>query len=133
MDHKILSFSECDSVVAEFNNFYDNNFIMFRSIFEDFNEAPDRLDNLWFQKAKISHFKTLAFVVKLVLTLFHGQASVKREFSISNIVHNNNIKERTIMAKKYIIDHMNSHKLKSHTVEINKDLFKSVKSARSKW
>ena len=37
------------------------------------------------------------------------------------------------MAKKYIIDHMNSHKLKPHTIKINKDLFKSVESARSKW
>ena len=90
------------------------------------------MDNFWFEKAKISHFKTLAFVVKLVLTLFHGQASVEREFSISSIVHNNNMKEHTIMAKKYIIDHMNSHKLKPHTIEVNKDLFKSVKSARSK-
>ena len=33
------------------------------------------------------------------------------------------------MAKKYIIDWMNSHKLKPHAVEINKDLFKEVKSA----
>ena len=28
---------------------------------------------------------------------------------------------------------MNSHKLNLHTIEINKDLFKSVKSAQSKW
>ena len=73
---------------------------MLRSIFEDSNEATDRLDNFWFQKAKISHFKTLAFVAKLVLTLFHGQSFVEREFSISNIVHNNNMKKGTIMARK---------------------------------
>ena len=133
MNHEMLSSSECGSVVVEFNNFYDNNFIVLRSVFEDFNEATDGLDNFWLEKAKISHFKTLAFAVKLVLTLFHGQTSVEQEFSISNIVHNNNMKEHTIMAKKYIINHMNSHKLKLHTIEINKDLFKSVKSARSKW
>ena len=28
---------------------------------------------------------------------------------------------------------MNSHKLNLHTIEINKDLLKSVKSAQSKW
>ena len=88
-------------MVVEFNNFYDNNFIMLRSVFEDFNEANDRLDNFWSEKAKISHFKTSTFVVKLVLTLFHGQASVEREFSISSSVHNNNMKEDTIMAKIY--------------------------------
>ena len=73
MGHKILSSFQCDSVVVEFNSFYDNNLIMLRSVFEDFNEATARLDNFWFEKAKISHFKTLAFVVKLVLPLFMDQ------------------------------------------------------------
>ena len=131
LDHKILS-SQCDSVAVEFNNFYDNSFIMLRSVFEDFNEATDHVDDFWFEKAKISHFKTLDFVVKLALTLFHGQASFEQEFSISNNVYSNNMKEDTIMAKKYIMNHMNSHKLNLHTKETNKDLFKSVKSARSK-
>ena len=88
-------------MVVEFNNFYDNNFIMLRSVFESFNEATDRLDNFWFEKAKISHFKT--FVVKLVFTLFHGQTSVEREFSISNSVHNNSMKEDTTMAKNILM------------------------------
>ena len=84
---KIFSSSQCDSVVVEFSNFYDNNFIILRSVFDDFNKATDRLDNFWLEKAKISHFKTLAFVVKLVSTLFHLQASIDWEFSISNIDH----------------------------------------------
>ena len=87
--------------MVEFNNFYDNNFIMLRSVFESFNEATDRLDNFWFEKAKISHFKT--FVVKLVFTLFHGQTSVEREFSISNSVHNNSMKEDMTMAKNILM------------------------------
>ena len=43
------------------------------------------------------------------------------------------MKEDRIMGKKCIIEHMNSHKLMPHTIEINKDLFKSVKSTQSKW
>ena len=122
----------------EFNNFYDNNFAMLRSVFEDFNEATDCLDNFWFDKAKISSFKTLAFVVKLALTLFHGQASVERKFSISNSVHNNKMKKDTIMAKQilliiYIYCYINSHKLKPYTIEINNDLLKAVKKAQSQW
>ena len=101
MDHKILSSFQCDIVVVEFNICYDNNCIMLRSVFGDFNEATDRLDNFWFEKAKISHFKTLAFVVTLVLTLFHGQASVEREFSLSNSVHNSNMKEDDHVKKIY--------------------------------
>ena len=75
IDHKILSSSQCDSVVVELIIFMTMTLnIRFRSDFEDFSEVTDSLDNFWFEKAKISHFKTLTFVVKLVLTLFHGQA-----------------------------------------------------------
>ena len=97
MGHKILSFSQRNSVVMEFNNFYGNNFIMLRSVLEDFIEATDRLDNFRFEKGKISHFKTLAFVAKLV---FHGQASVEQEFSISNIVHKQQYERRHNHGKK---------------------------------
>ena len=97
MGHKILSFSQRNSVVMEFNNFYGNNFIMLRSVLEDFIEATDRLDNFRFEKDKISHFKTLAFVAKLV---FHGQASVEQEFSISNIVHKQQYERRHNHGKK---------------------------------
>ena len=97
MGHKILSFSQRNSVVMEFNNFYGNNFIMLRSVLEDFIEVTDRLDNFRFEKGKISHFKTLAFVAKLV---FHGQASVEQEFSISNIVHKQQYERRHNHGKK---------------------------------
>ena len=117
MDHKSLSSSQCDGVVMELNNLYDNNFIMLRCVFVDFNEVADRLYNFWFEKAKISHFKISAFYAKLFLTL-HVLVSVELDFSIGNIVHNTNMKEGTIMAKD-IVDHMNSYKLKPHAKEIN--------------
>ena len=100
---------------------------MLRSVFEDINEETFCLDHFWLEKGKISHFKTFVFVVKLVLTVVHGQTSAELEFSINNIVHNN-MKEDTIMVKKHIIDNINSNKLKVHIRETNKDLSKSVKS-----
>ena len=89
---------------------------MLRSFFEDINEATSCLDHFWLEKAKISHFKTLFFVVKLVLTVIHGQTSAELEFSINNIVHSK-MKEDTIMVKKHIIDNINSNKLKVHIRE----------------
>ena len=49
--------------------------------FEKIKEESDPLDNFFFQKVNIQNYKTLSFVVKLVLTLSHGQASVERQFS----------------------------------------------------
>ena len=42
--------------------------------FEGFKEESDRLENLFFQKVNIQNYKSLSFVVKLVLTLSYGQA-----------------------------------------------------------
>lgn len=46
---------QCYRVVVEFNNFDDNHFTMLGSVFEDFNEATDCLNNFWLEKAKVSH------------------------------------------------------------------------------
>ena len=70
MNHEILPSSQCESVVVEFKNFYDNNFIMLRSVFEEFNEASDGSDNFWFEKAKISHFKDIGFCSEVSLNSF---------------------------------------------------------------
>lgn len=99
-----MSSSQCDSLLLDFNNSNDNRFIMFSSVFEDFTETTDRFNNFGFVKAKISLFKTLAYVVKELLTpFFHRQVSFEWEFSTSDIVLNNNMKEGTIMAKELII------------------------------
>ena len=133
MDLKILSTSQCDSGTVEFTTFYDNDFKILRTVFQDFKEKEDRLDHFWFQQVKIYNYETLSFIVKLILTLCHGQASVERAFSVNNIVEENNMKEITIIAKKRVIDHMNANKLKPYTIEVDKDLLKAVRSARSKW
>ena len=75
MDHEIFS-SQCESRVVQFNKFYGNNFIMLRSVFEDFNEVTDHLDKFWFLKAQITHFKT-NFCGEVSLNSFGGEAGVQ--------------------------------------------------------
>ena len=50
---------------------------MFKVEFEEFMEESDWLDNFFFQEVNIKNYENLSFVVKLVLTLSHGQASVE--------------------------------------------------------
>lgn len=69
--------------------------------------------------------------MKSVLNLFHGQASIKREFSISNIIHNNNTKKTQSWQKYILLIMWTSTKGTYNTNE--QDLFKAVKSTRSKW
>ena len=82
MNSNIFTASECEVSASKFNYFYDNEFSKFRADYED------RLDQFWLDKVHIYKFEKLSFVVKLVLALSHGQASVEREFSVNNTVNN---------------------------------------------
>ena len=73
-------------------------------------------------------YKEITFILKLILTMSHGQASVERGFSL-----NNNISPETVMSKRIVRDPMICHQLKPHTIEVNKPILVSFKSARQKY
>ena len=97
--------------------------------FEKFKEESDQLDNFFFQKVSIQNYKTLSFVVKLVLTLSHGQASVERQFSVNNQVPDNNMQAMIIVLWKHLINHMKANQLTPHSIDISKYLLLFVKRA----
>ena len=84
MKQNILSPSQYDAAVMHFTSFCSNEFKKFRVEFEEFKEESDRLENFFFQRVNIENYKTLSSVVKLVLTLSHGQGSVENN-SVSTI------------------------------------------------
>ena len=71
----------------------------------------------------------MSYVVKIILTLSHGQASVERGFSINKSLVKVNMKEETIVAKKIIRDYMLANLLKPYTREVNSFLL----TARQKY
>ena len=104
--------------------------------FEKIKEESDPLDNFFFQKVNIQNYKTLSFVVKLVLTLSHGQAFVERQFSVNNQVNNmidNNMQMMSIVAWKQTINHMKVNQLTPYSIDISKDLLLSVKGASTRY
>ena len=54
--------------------------------FNQFDRKKQRLDEFYFHLVQIQKFESLAFVLKLILTLSHGQAAVERLFSINKNV-----------------------------------------------
>ena len=91
MKLNILSPSQCDAAVMDVSSFCSNEFKKFRVEFEEFKEENDWLHNFFFQEVNIQNYKTLSFIVKLVLTLSHGQASFDIHFSVNNQVVDNNM------------------------------------------
>jgi len=91
------------------------------------------LDEFYFDTVGIQKYEAVAYVLKLILTLSHGQASVERGFSHNNALLKTNMTPETIISKRIIKDHMLFHKLKPHTVEVSDALVKSFKGAHMKY
>ncbi|KAK5876302.1 hypothetical protein CesoFtcFv8_025669 [Champsocephalus esox] len=99
----------CDEIIREFGYFYDHSLMSASDCFRDFNPQSGRLDEFYQEhlsnKAECRH---LWEVVKLVLVLSHGQASVERGFSVNKEVMVENLKEHLLIAQRVIKDHVHS-------------------------
>ena len=74
-------------------------------------------------------YPELAAIVKIILTLSHGQASVERGFNDNNIVLKDNHKSDSVVACRFIKNYLSEGGLKPHTVPINTQIIRSVKGA----
>ena len=61
--------------MSEFNPFLDNHCKIFPSNFDAFDPQGKRLDH-FFNDIQIHRYESLSYVICLILTLSHGQASV---------------------------------------------------------
>ena len=71
---------------------------------------------------KVFKDKKVSFIVKLLLTMSHGQAAVERGFRHNKAILKTNMSPETAVSKKMIKDHMLSFKLKPHTIEFTNPL-----------
>ena len=69
-------------------------------------EDIDRLDDFYFKEAKIGVYPGLASVLKIILTLSHGQADVERGFSLNKSSLQTNINENSVVGKRLVKDHI---------------------------
>ena len=81
LELNILSTKQCDVITTEFKKFLDVEVKTVQRESVIFSQKDDRLDDCYFKVANISKDKDLSFVVKLIFTLSHGQASVEHVFS----------------------------------------------------
>ena len=71
----------CDKALSEFNSFCESDRKTISEKFAEFDKSSCRLDEFYFEK-----YGELSFVIRLILTLSHGQASVDRGFSINSAI-----------------------------------------------
>ena len=64
--------------------FTDSQLKLYAEEFCCFDSSTKDLDEFYFNDIDLQRFKELSFLVKIILTLSHGQAFVERRFSVSN-------------------------------------------------
>ena len=85
--------------------------------FQSFSAERNGLDNFYFSTIQICNYQKLSLVLKLLLTLSHGQALVERGFSLNNNILKTNTCPKIVIAKRLITDHMVMY-LQPHITEI---------------
>ncbi|CAL9702284.1 unnamed protein product [Knipowitschia caucasica] len=123
--------SMCDDVLREFGEFC--NFAAQQSSFREFDPKVDRVDSLLFDSmGKERAFSRIWHVLKMLLVLSHGQASVERGFSINKEIIVENQKEQSLIAQRLIVGHIRAVGDVTN-VPLTKELFMSVSCARQRY
>ena len=97
MSLNILTSLQCDTVLSQFNNFVENEVKKLKTDSFKF----DRLDDFYFQHVCVNNYKDLLFVLRVVLTLSHGQA-FERGFSFNNFSVKTNMTPATIISRRML-------------------------------
>ena len=124
---------KCDLATPEFKAFIADELSLHDVELQQFSPKEDWLDEFFFHKLNFSKHTNLSFVVKILLTLSHGQAAVERGFSVKNNITQTNMYTKTIISKRLIKDYMLANGLQPHTIKITKPLVKACKITYSAY
>ena len=98
-----------------------------------FDPKKERLDKFCFHSANLLLSPEIKSIIKLILVLSHGQASVERGFNTNKSVNKVKISQDSIITRKLIIDHMQKKNLTPSKIELSASLIKSVKASRQRY
>ena len=105
VDSKRFCVELCDSAISEMAQFIER-----YSAGIQFDHETDRLDELWYSllhcEKQLQNLWSVHSVVESCLLLSHGQAGVERGFSINKATMTTNMADRTLVAQRHVIDHI---------------------------
>ena len=131
VQRKRLNKDDVDSVIRQYGDFVTA--IAGRDAFISFKKETDRLDELFFSALSINkEWNSLWKIVKDILVLSHGQASVERGFSVNKEIMTDNMQQKTLIAQRTIADHLRCVG-GAGNICITKGLFLNASSARGRY
>ena len=73
----------------------------------------------------VGRSEVLSFILKIILIMSHGQASVERGFSLNDSMKQTNIAPETIISKRLIKDYILANKITVDKVGNTRDIIKT--------
>ena len=107
--------NRCDQALAEFKYCFHVEVEGIKLTSFVFSQKEHRL--AWNYK-----YKELSYLVRIILTLSHGQAAAERGFNHNNYVLQPNMTPNAITSKRLIKGHMLAYGLEPHTIELTKPI-----------
>ncbi|KAJ8017605.1 hypothetical protein HOLleu_44872 [Holothuria leucospilota] len=124
---------DCDRVLREFQALVDNSSREGSPTpFAAFSRETDRLDTFYYKLEGQTSYSRLWAVVKMMLSLSHGQADVERGFSVNKELTVENQKENSLNARRLISDHLKNVGGVCK-VNISKELLSYARNARQRY
>ena len=99
-----------------------------------YNAFKQRLDTFYFSELHVGDkYPHMSFVLRLILTISHGQSAVERNSSLKNNLEQDNQSDVTIVARRICKDYLVANNVKPSDIVIDKNMILAVKSARMKY
>ena len=80
-----------------------------------------------------SRYKNLTKIIKIIMTLYHGQLEVERGFSINENALVDNMLMETIVAQRKVNDYMGKNNFQPQNMPMSKALLQSAKQAHFRY
>ena len=104
IDLGILSPQQCDTATTQFKAFLDKKLKMSHADFDGFSRDCFQRDEFYFTCIGVQKYDQVSFVLKLLLTLSHGQTAIDWGFSHNSFLLKTNMSPETVIAKHLIKD-----------------------------
>ena len=102
--------------------------------FQNYSIDDNKLDEFFIGYVEDhARYNKFAEIMKIVLTLSHGQASVERGFSVNKNLLVENLQESSLIAQRRVVDYMDANCYEPYNFPMKKDLIQSVRNSYKKY
>ena len=134
VEYKQLLPNIADFAKQEFDSFLTLTVKAKKQTFCDFDFNALRLDVFFMRFLKgNSRYKNLTKIIKIIMTLYHGQLEVERGFSINENALVDNMLMETIVAQRKVNDYMGKNNFQPQNMPMSKALLQSAKQTHFRY